>query len=414
MKLRVAIGSYALIWPVTDLSITVGMLTDQITRTVGLDEPDAPPRRRFAFVAGYQLPASAPVSLVLKDNVKIQLLHKDEYSGQILEVLKDEPWTTTTTTNSSNMAMESASIPPAVPPGAGLKRTQSRNARRKVARQHKQAKQEQLDQPQVRSDDDESDNDDKEDDKNTSNSTSDSSCDDSSDDSSDNSSDSSDSSSSSSDDDAPPIETFNVTHKRPRLYYDATTQQPYRVYRGRLELETAEIDLPGTFALRVPVPSATTPFTHESIAAGTCHHRPHEPRVAFARPFNTTRLLLVPTQLAKLQRGQVVRFGMLAIKPGEMVPSFEPNLCALVLAGQADNNGHGDDNKTVVTVQLASQFISLEPAANRFTPAPPRYDYGVRELTAASGVSDLHVYEGVPPLAIYPSMLFEAELNDDQ
>jgi hypothetical protein len=70
MKLRVAIGSYMLIWPVTDLSITVGMLTDQITRTVGLDGPDTP--RRFAFVAGYQLLASTPVSLVLKDNVKIQ------------------------------------------------------------------------------------------------------------------------------------------------------------------------------------------------------------------------------------------------------------------------------------------------------------------------------------------------------
>jgi hypothetical protein len=347
----------------------------------------------------------------------VRLLHKHEYSGQILEVLKDEPWTTTNNNNNKNhnneMEMKVASISPAVPPGAGLKRTQSRNARRKLARQHKKAKQEPLDQPQARYDDDESDNDNEEDDKDSNNSTGDSSSDDSSDDSS-------DSSSSSSDDDAPPTETFNVSHKRPQLYYDATTRQPYRVYRGRLELEAAEIDLPGGFPLRVPVPSATTPFTHESIAAGTRGERPHEPRVAFARPFNSAPYTLVPTQLSKLQRGQVVRFGMLAIKPGEMVPSFEPNLCALVLevppppADKADNNnGGGGKLDETVTVQLASQFISLEPAANRFAPAPPRYDYGVRELTPESGISDLRIYEGVPPLAIYPSMLFEAELNDD-
>lgn len=70
MKLRVTIGSYALIWPVTDPSITVGKLTDQITHSVGLDGPGEP--RRYAFVAGYQLPPSAPVSLVLADNAKIQ------------------------------------------------------------------------------------------------------------------------------------------------------------------------------------------------------------------------------------------------------------------------------------------------------------------------------------------------------
>lgn len=360
----------------------------------------------------------------------VRFLLEQEYPGQILEELKYEAWTTTGNNKNHNKEIvEAADDSPAVPPGSGLKRTQSRNARRKLARQHKQAKQGPMDQLQTRSDGSEEEEDEQEDeeeddeeddeetDENNSNSTSDSSSSDASndngDDSSSDSSDDSSDSSSSSDDDAPPTETFNVTHKQPQLYYDATTRQPYRVYRDRLELEAVEINFPGEFPLRVPAPSATTPFIHESIAAGTHGKRDHDPRIPFARPFNPAPYPLVPAHLAQLQRGQVIRFGMLAIKPGEMVPSFEPDLCALVLEVPAAAGSGGDDEVDgTVTVQLASKFISLEPTANRFAPTPPRYDYGVRELTSTSGISDLRVYEGAPALAIYPSMLFEAELDD--